>query len=426
MRGYPIHTQVSIHGEIYFMVTYKYKAQMPGGKPVEGMIEAFDELEATAKIRAQYDVILEMRQIHSLEASKLFSFFSSDIGGNRLDGKAFTLMCSQFSTILRAGIPIARAVKLIADKTGDKTLQKMLFKVDEDVEAGRSISSSFEEHGGGVLPATFVETLRAGEEAGDLAGSFESIYKHFDKQTKMSDKVRSAMMYPIFVLIIAVIVVIVLMVKVVPTFTAMFEEMNAELPLMTRMLISISHFFQHWWFVILLVMAAIAVAFYLIKRTPRGEMALAKIQLKLPVLGNIAELNAASLFANTMATMIGSGLPMTKAVAITANVMPNALIKSKVANMVGRIEEGRTVVDSMRETEVMPEILTDMVGVGEETGELKDTLDTVAAYYDNELELAVTQAVAMLEPGLLIFIAIIAGFIVIAIYMSMFEMYSVM
>ncbi len=408
------------------MVTYKYKAQMPGGQPIEGMVEAFDELEATAKIRAQYDVILEMKQVRSLEGNSLLKFLTSDFGGAKLDGKAFTLMCSQFATILRAGIPIARAVKLIGDKTADKTLRKMLESVGDDVEAGRALSSSFEEHGSKILPTTFVETLRAGEEAGDLAGSFESIYKHFDKQTKMSDKVRSAMMYPLFVLAIAVVVVMVLMVKVVPTFTAMFEEMDAELPLMTQMLINISHFFQNYWMVIVIVILVIVIAFILIKRSKRGEMALAKLQLKLPVFGNIAELNAASLFANTMATMIGSGLPMTKAVSITANVMTNVLIKEKVAGMVGRIEEGRSVVESMRETEVMPDILTDMVGVGEETGELKDTLDTVAGYYDTELELAVTKAVAMLEPSLLIFIAIVAGFIVIAIYMSMFEMYGAM
>ena len=165
-------------------------------------------------------------------------------------------------------------------------------------------------------------------------------------------------------------------------------------------------------------------AFLLYKRNPKGAMNLAKLQLKLPVLGNITELNAASLFANTMATMIGAGLPMTKAVALTGQVMSNQVFRDKVLKMVGRIEEGRTVVDSMREIEEMPDILTDMVGVGEETGEMKHTLDVVSQYYDTELEQAVTKAIAMLEPALLIFIAVVAGFIVIAIYMAMFTMYE--
>ena len=153
-------------------------------------------------------------------------------------------------------------------------------------------------------------------------------------------------------------------------------------------------------------------------------MNIAKLQLKLPVLGNIAELNAASLFANTMATMIGSGLPMTKSVSITANVMDNALIRDRVSHMVTRIEEGKTVVDAMREAECLPDILTDMVGVGEETGELKSTLDTVALYYDTELEMAVAKAIALLEPLTLVVLAGVAGFIVIAIYMAMFGMYN--
>ena len=130
------------------------------------------------------------------------------------------------------------------------------------------------------------------------------------------------------------------------------------------------------------------------------------------------------VFANTMATMIGSGIPMTKAVTITSQVMTNALYKEKVHEMVGRIEEGRTVVQCMRDAEIMPDILTDMVGVGEETGELKHTLDVVSTYYDNELDQAVTKAIGMLEPALLIFIALIAGFIVISIYMAMFTMYE--
>ena len=276
------------------------------------------------------------------------------------------------------------------------------------------------------MPKTFCETLRAGEESGDMAGSFESIYKHFDKQTKMGAKVRGAMTYPLFVLFIAVVVVIVLMVEVVPRFTATFDELDSELPIMTQMLIAISQFMQGSILYIVLLAAAVFLGIRLYGRTEKGRMNLAKLQLKLPVLGNIAVLNAASLFANTMATMINAGLPMTKAVSITSSVMDNYVYQTKVAGMAARIEEGRTVSDSMKEAECFPEILTDMVGVGEETGEMRDTLDTVALYYDNELEQAVSQAIAMLEPSLLIFLAVVAGFIVISIYMSMFMMYDAM
>ena len=404
------------------MNSYKYTAVSASGEQIQGMIEAVNQLEATAKIRQQYSMVLSINEIS--RGVEMPGFLNMEIGGAKLDPKAFTLMCSQFSTILSAGIPIARAVKLISDKTTDKYLKKILPKIAEDVEAGRTVSASFEEHGKDLLPPTFCETLKAGEEAGDLAGSFDSFYKHFDKQTKMGAKVRSAMMYPLFVLSVAVIVVIILMWKVVPTFTAIFEEQGSILPLPTRILIGISNFISKYILFIILIIAAIITGILLYKRTPKGAMNLAKLQLKLPVLGNITELNAASLFANTMATMIGAGLPMTKAVAITGQVMSNQVFREKVLKMVGRIEEGRTVVDSMREIEEMPDILTDMVGVGEETGEMKHTLDVVSQYYDTELEQAVTKAIAMLEPALLIFIAVVAGFIVIAIYMAMFSMYE--
>lgn len=405
------------------MNSYKYTAVSASGEQIDGLIEAVDEIEASTKIRQQYNVVLSIQKLRG-SGIRMPGFLNMDIGGKKLDPKAFTLMCSQFATILSAGIPIARAVKLIGNKTTDKYLKKLLENVGEDVEAGRTVSASFEDHGAGILPATFCETIRAGEEAGDLAGSFESFYRHFDKQTKMGAKVRSAMMYPMFVMAVAVVVVIVLMVRVVPTFTSIFEEIGSTLPLPTRILIGFSNFIRNNILFIVLIIAVLIVAFILYKRTPKGGMNLARLQLKLPVLGNIAELNAASLFANTMATMIGSGLPMTKAVSITGQVMTNQLFKEKVLGMVGRIEEGRTVVDSMRETQVMPDILTDMVGVGEETGEMKHTLDVISEYYDNELEQAVARAIAMLEPALLVFIAFVAGFIVIAIYMAMFTMYE--
>ena len=357
---------------------------------------------------------------------KLPSFLTGEIGGAKLHSKEFTLMCSQFATILSAGIPIARAVKLIGGKTTDKFLKKLLEDAAADVEAGRSLSAAFEDHGGSILPPTFCETIRAGEEAGNLASSFESIYKHFDKQTKMGQKVRGALAYPVFVLVIAVIVVIVLMVKVVPTFTAMFDDLGGELPFMTKLLIGMSNFVRDTFLYFIVIAIALYIGYVLYKKTPKGALNLAKIQLKLPVFGNIAELNSASLFANTMATMIQAGLPMTKAVDITSRVMPNALIAEQTASMVTRIEEGRTVVESMREADCFPDILTDMVGVGEETGEMKVTLDTVARYYDNELEQAVAKAIAMLEPSILVFLAIVAGFIVISIYMAMFSMYNYM
>ncbi|MCR5451580.1 MAG: type II secretion system F family protein [Lachnospiraceae bacterium] len=404
------------------METYKYKGRTSDGRVEDGLVEAYDRLEAIAKLRNKYDAVLEMKETGTMDLGK--SLLSLEIGGKKLNSKAFTLMCSQFATILKAGIPIARAVHLIADKTSDKKLKTMLEAAADDVEAGRMLSASLEAYGKDFLPPTFIETLAAGEESGDMAGAFESIYHHFDKQTKMNDKVKSAMAYPMFVLVIAVAVVIVLMVKVVPTFTSIFSETGGELPFLTQLLISISDFVRNTFVYFLVIAAIVLIMGKLWSGTENGKTYFAKLQLKLPILGNIAQLNAASLFANTLSTMIGAGLPMTKAISITSSVMPNYIIRKKVEGMVTRIEEGHGVAESMKEADCLPDILTDMVGVGEDTGEMQETLDTVAGYYDNELALAIESAISKMEPAMLIFIAFIAGFIVIAIYMAMFTMYE--
>ena len=385
-------------------------------------MEGFDELDAVDHIKQTCSIVLKLKEIDPDKPDLL----NMEIGGSKLNSKAFTVMCSQFSIILRAGIPIARTVHLIADKTTDKPLKKMLMKIAKDVEAGRSLAASFAEHGGKLLPTTFIETIRAGEESGNLDRSFDTMYRHYDKQTKMRGKVRGALSYPIFVLIIAVAVVVVLMVKVVPTFTSIFESYGSELPAITRLLIGISNFFRKYTIWMAAFFALLFIVYKLYGNTEKGRLNLARVQLRLPVLGNIARLNAASQFANTMTTMLASGLSMTKAISITAGVLDNYYVGNEIGRLTGRLEEGQTLGVSMRDSGCMPDILVDMVAVGEETGEMEKTLDTIALYYDAELDMAIAAALAKLEPTILIFLALVAGFIVIAIYMSIFQMYAIM
>ena len=404
------------------MVTYKYTALSNSGQKVNGVIDAFNEMDAVDRIKQNHSVIIKLTPTKGEGEG----FLNMEIGGNKLNSKAFIVMCSQFAIILGAGIPIGRTVHLIAQKTTDKPLKRMLTHVAEDVEAGRSISSSFAERGEKLLPSTFVETIAAGEQSGNLDKAFQTVHEHFDKQAKMAAKVKSALAYPVFVLFIAVAVVVVLMVKVVPTFIAIFDSYDAELPLPTRMLIAISNFFVKWWMPMLAVIIVFTIAYKLYSNTEDGRMNLAKWSLKVPVLGNIQELNAASEFANTMATMLSSGLPMTRAITITAKTMSNYFMSTETGKLAVKLEEGRALGASMREANYMPDILVDMVSVGEETGEMEHTLHTIAKYYDAELDQAIADALAKLEPTLLVGLAGVAGFIVIAIYMAMFGMYAAM
>ena len=392
------------------------------GQKVSGVIEAFNEMDAVDRLKQNHSIIIKMTPVKGEGEG----FLNMEIGGNKLNNKAFIVMCSQFAIILNAGIPIARTVHLIAEKTSDKPLKKMLLKVGEDVEAGRSVAASFAERGEKLLPPTFVETIAAGEQSGNLDKAFQTIHEHFDKQAKMAAKVRSAMAYPLFVLFIAVAVVAVLMIKVVPTFTAIFDSMGGELPGVTKALIAISNFFIHYWMILVAIIAVVVIFYKVYGNTEEGRMNFAKWILKVPILGNIQELNAASEFANTMATMLASGLPMTRAISITAKTMSNYFMSTETGKLAVKLEEGRGLGQSMREANYMPDILVDMVAVGEETGEMEKTLNTIAKYYDAELDMAIANALAKLEPALLVGLAGIAGFIVIAIYMAMFGMYAIM
>ena len=403
------------------METFKYTALSPSGEKVSGIIEGYNELDAVDRIKQTCDVILKLTQVKKDKGG-----LSMEIGGNKLKDKDVAIMCNQFAIILKAGIPLARAVHLIADKITDKPLKKIVSGVAEDVESGRSVSESFADRGADKLPVTFVETLRAGEESGNLDRSFESLARLFEKKVKLGGKVRSALAYPMFVLVIAIAVVIVLMVKVVPTFTAIFDSYGAELPLMTRMLIGISNFFRKGWPYILVILAIIILVYKITQKTESGQMALAKLQLKLPVLGEISLLNGASQFAGSMATMLSAGLPMAKAVSITGRTMDNYYLSSETGKLVSKLEEGKALGTSMAEAAYLPDILVDMVNVGEETGEMEETMRTISGYYDSELEMATDSAMKKLEPALLVVMAAIAGFIVVAIYMAMFDMYSVM
>ena len=402
------------------MAQYKYSAISKSGEKVNGLVDAYNEVDAANRIRENCDVIVKLAEVKPAKGLNM------EIGGNKLNAKAFTVMCSQFAIILRAGVPLARAVHLIADKTTDKVLKRMLTKVADDVEGGRSMSASFEEHGGKFLPQTFIETLRAGEASGSVDRSFASMQHHFDKQMKTKAKVKSAMAYPLFVLVIAVVVVAVVMVVVIPKLIPMFTESGNEIPALMNSLIVVSDFFRHNILTMIAVIVVLVLGVKVYGKTENGRLNLAKLQLKLPILGNIAVLTGASEFANSMAALMNAGLPIPRALAITARTMSNYFFASENGKLCAELEAGRSLGRSMADQHVMPDILVDMVSVGEDTGELGGTLETVALFYDNELDEATQAALQKLEPAMLIFIALFAGYIVIAIYTGMFSIYDTM
>lgn len=404
------------------MAAYKYTAIGKDGVRVSGLVDGTDEFDAARRIKQTCPIIIKLTEVKP----KKDGILSMEIGRSKLNEKAFTLMCSQFAVILRTGVPIGRATHLIADKISDRKLKSILRDVAEDVESGQPLSVSFHTRGGDIIPAVFIETIAAGEEAGNLSYSFQSMYEYFDKQIKIRTKVRNALSYPLFILGLSVIVVMVLMIKVVPTFISIFGYYESSLPWATQSLIWVSRFFQKNIVTMIAAILIIGILFFLYRRTAQGQLSLSRFALKLPVWGNIRLLSAASEFANNLTIMLASGLPLPQAVLVVAKVIDNYYISQEIGKIPAKLEAGKTLGECMLEAGCLPDILVDMTAVGEKTGELEKALSTTASYFDSELDTAIQGAMKTLEPMLLIFVAGIVGYIVLSVYFAMFQMYSLM
>ena len=402
------------------MPTFTYKGITEGGMPATGVVEAFDEIGAMEAARAQCRVVQEVKLVRERK-----NLLTMDITKPKAKLKNLAIMCSQFSIILKAGLPIGRAVALVADQTTDKYLKRVLSDASSDVAAGHGFADSLENKGES-LPNMFIETVRSGEESGHLPEAFARLHTYYDKRSKVAAKVASALTYPIFVLIIAVIVVAVMMVMVIPSMTSMISSLGSEMPWVTQFLIDASSWLRQNILWVILVIALIVAGCKLYGRTESGKTVFALMKLKAPILGVVSVYSGAAEFANSMATLIAAGLPMPRAIQVTSRVLNNHVLSSEVSMMEVGLPEGKSLGECMGEAEHFPRTLIEMASVGERTGELEETLQTVGSFYDTETQRVTDRALSLLEPALLVLMAVFAGFIVIALYLPMFSMYASM
>ena len=404
------------------MTTYSYKALTAEGIETKGVVQAQDEYAAVRQIKQKCPIVTSLTPVNS-DMTKLKQMLSTDIGSPRIKTRALALMCSQFAITLQSGMPIGRAIDMIAKQTEDKKLRKILTDAAEDVLGGSTLTSAFEKYEE-AFPLTFLETIRAGEVSGTLENSFTKMHRYYERSAKNSEKIRSALTYPIFVVCVAFIVLIIIMVKVIPTMAEVFSSLGGELPLMTRMMIGMANFLHDWWALLFILIIAFVIGWKLYTRTEKGMITHAKLMLRMPVLGKINVMNGSSQFANTMSTMLASGLTLNNAVSVTSKVLDNYLLRMDVKDMIGKIEEGKQIGECIKDCGYFPDSLKDMCSVGEETGELDRTLETIGDYFAGETERLIHQAITMLEPTLLVLMAIFAGFLVISVYLPMFTMYD--
>lgn len=400
------------------MPTYKYEGAYASGERVTGVVEAVSQNDAVAQIRQSCEVVLSLKEVPRAAVRDPLERFQ------KISAKSLALTCQQFAIILKAGLPLVQTVDLVADQCADKALGRLLRQVSEDVSNGWSLSYSLEQRGGRKLPVTFRETVRAGEESGDLLSSFRRLSDYFQRMSKTRDSVVSALTYPAFVLVVAVLVVAIIMGYAVPTFTGMFESMSIELPWVTVALIAVSGFFQKYTLVLVGLIALVLLLVRLYGATEKGGLTLARAQLNLPILGGIVRMSGASQFSHTMSTLLTAGMPILQAIEVSGRTMSNRFLAGEVLETLPGVEGGRPLGECMRYARELPAMLVQMTAVGEATGSMESTLKVLAEYYDNEVEVRTKQALALLEPAIIVVLAVFVVFILMAVYLPMFSMYS--
>lgn len=400
------------------MQTFKYRAISRDGSSVDGIIEAYDEFEAVSELRKTCSVVESIRPVR--KTRKLHIDINEPLW---VTNRTLAVTANQFSIMLRSGMTMTRTIELIAEQTDDRLMRRILLACATDVAAGYSLADSLEKNGKKV-PAVFIETVRAGEESGTLENSFKSLESYYSHADKTAKKVRSALYYPIVVLVLAAIVIAVIMAVLVPTMTESLRSLGTELPLITRILIAISDFFGNWWYIVLIVLAALILGLHYYGKTEKGKLIYSKIRLKMPAIGKISRSGAAAQVANTLSTLLAAGLKVTRALDIVSRVVDLRCVGKELNEAIPKLESGLSLAESLKGSRYLPPMLLEMIRIGETSGTLEETLRTVGLYYSDEATNASDAALKLLEPAITIVLGLIVGFIVIAIYVPMFTMSS--
>jgi type IV pilus assembly protein PilC len=398
------------------MATYKYTAIIDG-KTKRGTIEANSEDRAMDKLKGEGYMVTKLA-----EAGAMDKDINISIGG-KVKAKDLTMFCKQFSSILNAGVTIIMALDMLAEQGDNKTLKDAIKAMQVSVEKGNNLADSMRMHPK-VFPEILVNMVEAGEASGSLEIALVRMADHFEKDNRMQAQIKSAMTYPVIVMIVAVAVVIVCMVFVIPNFTSMFADMDMDLPVATKIMIAASDFIKTKWYVLIAVVVAIVVVINLFKKTSTGQYFFAKLAMKVPLIGNLTIKSSAARFARTLSTLMASGIQLIDAVESVAKVMTNRIIKENLMNARDQVAKGVPLSKPIKDMGIFPPLLTQMVHIGEETGNLEDMMFRVADFFDEEVDEATKALTAAMEPLIMVFLAGIVGMIVAAVYGPMLSMYE--
>ncbi len=399
------------------MSTYLYKAIGQSGDLTRGKVKATNKDVALMKIKDMDLYPIEVKQDSALTKEITI--------GRPVKSKDLTVFCTQFSAVLGAGIPVLESLYMLRDQTANKYFKKVIGEVYSKVEQGELLSSAMGNYKK-VFPDILTNMVKAGEATGNLEVAFRRMAVHFDKENKLKQEIKKASIYPIVVGIVAVAVVILLLVMVVPTFVNMFEDMGAELPATTKALIAISDFIINKWYILLGIIFVFIIGVIAIKSNEKARTYFSQLSLKLPWIGSTKVNIVSSRFARTLSTLLSSGLPILDSIDIVSKVVQNEYVSRELNNSKEQVSKGISLSTPLSNMDVFPIMIVNMVKIGEESGQLEEMLEKTANFYDDEVETSVKQLTTMMEPAIIVFMAVVVGFIVISIIQPMFQMYSLL
>jgi len=396
------------------MPVFTYRGTNRSGATVSGELTAASKTDLISNLKRQ--------QINVTKMSEKGKEFNLPTFGGGVDAKELAVFTRQFSVMIDAGLPLVQCLEILAGQQENKLFQKVLTGTRAAVEGGSTLSAAMRQYEK-VFDALYVNLVEAGETGGILDTILQRLSSYIEKNVKLKRAVRSAMVYPVAVLSVAAAVITLLLWKVVPIFATLFLGLGVDLPLPTRIVIALSNFVGSiFGFLILVSIVGAIIGLKVWYGTPVGRMAIDRTLLKLPVLGLLLRKIAVARFTRTLGTLISSGVPILEGLEITARTAGNALIEKSLMEVRKGLEAGRNLSEPLKETNVFPGMVTQMIGVGEQTGAMDAMLQKIADFYEDEVDAAVKDLLAAMEPMMIVFLGLVVGGIVISMYLPLFSL----
>lgn len=399
------------------MASYKYEVVGADGKPKTGTIEAMNMEVASAELKSGGNIIVSIARANA---------FNKDLEihiGKAVSVREMSVFCRQFESVLNAGVTVVEALDMLSEQTENKPFANAIAEVRDSVQRGETLAVAMAEHPK-IFPNLMVQMVAAGESSGGLDKAFSRVGSQFEKEAHLKGLIIKSAIYPVILILVIIVVVAIMMIKIVPTFTEQFDEVGGKLPGITLAVMAVSDFFVHSWYFIVAIIAGIAIFIHAWKKTEGGAHMLGKFILKVPLVGPLSIKTASSRMTRTLSTLMGSGVQLVDALGLVTEMMGNAVVKQALKDATEEVSRGIPLSKPLADSGVFPPMVYHMIEIGEETGNMEDMLDKVAAYYDEEVESATEALLAAMEPLIIIVMAVVVVPIVLAIMMPMYSLYD--